>query len=236
MYYTVQNGDTLSGIAAKFGMSLGEITSLNNISDPNKIQIGQVLKVYGNTAFSSTSSNENQKHNNSSSNTTSSNISFKGTYISGNQLQAIGWTNITQNMIDDLNNCLKIFNITTKLRMCHFISQCSEESCAGLYKEEIASGAEYNYRSDLGNIYPGDGQKYKGAGYIQLTGRANYTKFAEYMNDNKIIELGASYVANKYPWTSAGFWWHLNNINALCDTNPSVRQVTLQVNGGVQTD
>ncbi|MFS0560490.1 LysM peptidoglycan-binding domain-containing protein, partial [Terribacillus sp. 179-K 1B1 HS] len=44
--YTVKSGDTLGGIAQRFGMTLAEIQSLNNISDPNKIQIGQVLKVY----------------------------------------------------------------------------------------------------------------------------------------------------------------------------------------------
>ncbi|MEW4226371.1 LysM peptidoglycan-binding domain-containing protein, partial [Rossellomorea marisflavi] len=44
--YTVKSGDNLGSIAQKFGMTLAEIQSLNNINDPNKLQIGQVLKVY----------------------------------------------------------------------------------------------------------------------------------------------------------------------------------------------
>ena len=43
---------------------------------------------------------------------------------------------------------------------------------------------------------------------------------------------GVDYVAANYPWTSAGFWWMNNKMNALCDTNPTVKQVTLKVNGG----
>ena len=43
--YTVKSGDTLSGIAVKFGVTVAQLQSWNNISDPNKIQVGQVLYV-----------------------------------------------------------------------------------------------------------------------------------------------------------------------------------------------
>ena len=43
---------------------------------------------------------------------------------------------------------------------------------------------------------------------------------------------GVSYVASKYPWTSAGYWWYSNNMNSLCDSGASVEQVTYRVNGG----
>ena len=43
---------------------------------------------------------------------------------------------------------------------------------------------------------------------------------------------GVDYVAKTYPFTSAGYWWVSNKMNELCDTNPTVEQVTLRVNGG----
>jgi lysozyme len=44
-YYTVKNGDTLSGIAKKYGTTVNSIVSLNGISNPNKIYTGQKLRV-----------------------------------------------------------------------------------------------------------------------------------------------------------------------------------------------
>lgn len=46
-YYTVKSGDTLTGIAKKNGLTLAELIKLNNIKDPNKIYVGQKLKIRG---------------------------------------------------------------------------------------------------------------------------------------------------------------------------------------------
>ncbi|WP_214483062.1 LysM peptidoglycan-binding domain-containing protein [Bacillus sp. SM2101] len=221
--YTVVSGDSLSGIAQRFGMTLAEIQSLNNISDPNKIQIGQVLKVYAN---SGTGDNPDLPD-----------IGDGGasvTYVTESQLNEIGWSSqfLSEAILNDLNSCLERYNITTRSRLCHFISQCSHESGAGRWTKELASGEDYEGRTDLGNTEPGDGPKYKGGGYIQLTGRYNYTQFANAMGDPEILNQGVDYVAANYPWSSAGFWWNNNNMNALCDTNPTVEAVTRRVNGG----
>ncbi len=147
------------------------------------------------------------------------------------QLEYVWNRVVSDSQVNELNICLEKFNINTKSRICHFISQISHESGAGKYTKEIASGDAYEWREDLGNNQRGDGRRFKGAGYIQLTGRANYQAFANYMKDYKIME-GVDYVAEKYPFTSAGFWWHNNNMNSLCDKNPTVEQVTRRVNGG----
>lgn len=138
---------------------------------------------------------------------------------------------IEDSEIKELNDCLEKFKIVTPSRIRHFLSQTAHESGGGRWKQELASGSAYEGRRDLGNVQPGDGIRFKGAGYIQLTGRANYQDFANYIKDPKVMQ-GCSYVAENYPFTSAGFWWLNNNMNALCDKNPSVEQVTLRVNGG----
>lgn len=145
---------------------------------------------------------------------------------------SVSESSISDAVISDLNRCLNLFKINTPSRIRHFISQISHESGAGKWMKELASGDSYEGRSDLGNTQPGDGRKYKGGGFIQLTGRANYTAFSKFMNDPKIMN-GVDYVASTYPATSAGFWWHNNNMNDLCDKNPSVEQITRRVNGGL---
>jgi len=73
-----------------------------------------------------------------------------------------------------LAETLEKYSIATPLRMAHFVAQSGHESDGFCTTEEYASGAAYEGRRDLGNTEPGDGQRFKGRGLIQLTGRANY--------------------------------------------------------------
>ena len=132
--------------------------------------------------------------------------------------------------IDEMNSCLEKYEITTAPRIRHFLSQTAHESGGGRYKKELASGEAYNNRSDLGNG-PTDGPKYKGAGYIQLTGKYNYSRLSEYLNDPRVME-GVEYVAENLPFTSAGYWWEDNRMNELIDSGADVVAVTRRVNGG----
>lgn len=138
---------------------------------------------------------------------------------------------IADSEISELNKCLEQFSITTPVRIRHFLSQTAHESGGGRWKQELASGNDYEGRSDLGNTQKGDGPRFKGAGYIQLTGRANYQAFSNFVKDPEVMQ-GCAYVAEMYPFSSAGFWWMNNKMNALCDGNPAVEKVTLIVNGG----
>jgi predicted chitinase len=84
----------------------------------------------------------------------------------------------------------------------------------------------------IGNKEPGDGVKYKGGGFIQLTGRSNYEHFSRGMNDPRIEAEGTSYVAVNYPWESATYFWKfIGRLNEKVDKGASVDDVTLIVNG-----
>lgn len=131
----------------------------------------------------------------------------------------------------DLNRCLKRFEINKPPRMRHFLAQIAHESGGLRWFKELADGWDYEGREDLGNVQPGDGPRFKGAGVIQLTGRANYQAFSTFINDSRVME-GCDYVASTYPFSSAGFWWRNNAVNALCDSGASVEDVTYRVNGG----
>lgn len=130
----------------------------------------------------------------------------------------------------DLNACLRRFSITTPARIRHFLAQCGHESGGLQWMLELASGDAYEGRTDLGNTQRGDGRRFKGAGAIQLTGRYNYQRFADAIGDPDVMD-GAPYVATKYPFTSAGYWWQQNGMNALVDGGATVRQVSARVNG-----
>ena len=133
--------------------------------------------------------------------------------------------------IEEMNKCLERYEINTGPRLRHFLSQTAHESGGGRYKKEISNGKYLEGRKDIGNIYPGDGPKYKGAGYIQLTGRANYQYLSDYLDDPRVME-GVDYVAKNYPFTSAGYWWMRNDMNRRCDEGYSVKEITRVVNGG----
>ena len=61
-----------------------------------------------------------------------------------------------------LQKYTKEYEIDTPLRVAAFLAQLAHESGSFIYKEEIASGANYEHRADLGNINKGDGKRYKG--------------------------------------------------------------------------
>ncbi|MGK7880146.1 MAG: glycoside hydrolase family 19 protein [Crocosphaera sp.] len=133
--------------------------------------------------------------------------------------------------VDPLNQTLDRFKINTAKRAAAFIAQVAHESGSLRYKEEIASGAAYEGRRDLGNTRPGDGRRYKGRGLIQLTGRHNYRKCGQALG--LPLETNPQMVV-KDPYTNAvvaGWYWNSRNINAAADAG-DFRKVTRLINGG----
>jgi predicted chitinase len=175
---------------------------------------------------------ESSKDNSLSSVSASESIQHQGVnLVTRQQAESVYGRKMSDQQFNDLNSCLQRFEINTVPRIRHFLSQTAHESGGLRWMEELASGSAYEGRRNLGNTSPGDGRKYKGAGVIQLTGRHNYQKFADFIKDQNVMQ-GHSYVAQVYPFNSAGFWWKNNNMNALCDRGGTVKEVTKKVNGG----
>ena len=98
--------------------------------------------------------------------------------------------------------------------------------------EKIANKV-YGGRMGNGDEASGDGFKFRGRGYIQLTGKDNYAAFDKFVDDD--IMADPDLVATKYPLTSAAFFFHKNKLWDVCDKGHGddvVLAVTKRVNGG----
>jgi len=98
--------------------------------------------------------------------------------------------------------------------------------------EKIANKV-YGGRMGNGDEASGDGFKFRGRGFIQLTGKDNYAAFDKFVDDD--IMSNPDLVATKYPLTSAAFFFHKNKLWDICDkghTHDVVLAVTKRVNGG----
>jgi putative chitinase len=155
------------------------------------------------------------------------------------------------------------FGITSNLRLAHFLSQCALESTGFTatvenlnysgqrllqvfpkYFKNVDVNAYarnpkkigsrvYANRMGNGDEASGDGFKFRGRGYIQLTGKNNYTSFSRFVGEDCVAN--PDLVATKYPLASAAFFFNSNNIWAICDRgadDATVTKVTRAVNGG----
>ena len=97
--YTVQAGNTLSGIAYRYGVTVSQLQQWNNISNPNEIYVGQTLKIYTNN--SNSSSNSTTKPTNSSSNSSYTTYTVQA----GNTLSGIAYEyGVTVSQLQQWNN------------------------------------------------------------------------------------------------------------------------------------
>jgi putative chitinase len=106
---------------------------------------------------------------------------------------------------------------------------------AALYERKPEKIANLVYASRMGNgpEASGEGYKFRGRGFIQLTGKTNYQAFDKTVEDN--IEANPDLVATKYPLLSAAWFWSKNGLNAIADqgnTTEVVTKITKKVNGG----
>ena len=137
---------------------------------------------------------------------------------------------IVDGLADQMELLAIKFGIDTPLRQQHFLAQCAHESDRFQTTREYASGKAYEGRKDLGNTHKGDGERFRGRGLIQLTGRFNYEAASKalgepYADDPPLVE--------KFPAAAivSGWCWAKNDINKHADRD-DVRAVTKVVNGG----
>ncbi len=100
-------------------------------------------------------------------------------------------------------------------------------------KPEKIANLVYGSRMGNGDEASGDGYKFRGRGYIQLTGKNNYAAFGKAINED--ITANPDLVSTKYPLLSAAWFWSSNSLNALADKgadDASVTAITKRVNGG----
>lgn len=166
-------------------------------------------------------------------------------------------------VFEQLFDACTSFKIQTPLRLAHFLAQCSHESARFTRVEENLNYSENGLRSTFNKYFTIDqsreyahnkvkiasrvyanrmgngdeasqeGWKFRGRGYIQLTGKENYERFGSKVSENLLNE--PDLVATKYPLLSAAWFWDSKNLNEIADagsTENEVALITKKVNGG----
>ena len=162
--------------------------------------------------------------------------------------------------IDEVSNK---FNITSPLRLAHFLSQCAHESGGFRAVEENLNYSSDGLKKVFGKYFPGnlsesyakkpekiasrvygdrmgnggestkEGYKFRGRGYIQLTGKQNYQHFSKFIGEDCVSN--PDLVSTKYPLASAAYFFDSNGLWSICDkgiTDEVVKQLTKRINGG----
>lgn len=146
----------------------------------------------------------------------------------------------TQNIVwflEDFNRYNWLHKMNDVEEIAAFVSQIAHETRELLWWEELATGEAYEGRDDLGNTVAGDGKRFKGRGYLQLTGRYNYRAFNIWYNQNFVVH--ENFVQNPHRIADEHelcmlvsiFYWRNRGLN-----KPAVyrdcKRTTKIVNGG----
>lgn len=132
-------------------------------------------------------------------------------------------------LLEPLNKAMAEFEINTPVRIAHFMAQVAHESDGFNTTVEYASGDAYEWREDLGNVFSGDGRRFRGRGLIQVTGRATYKECGD--------ALGVDLISNpellatpELACRSAGWFWFTRELNAIADRQDPY-MITRLING-----
>lgn len=121
--------------------------------------------------------------------------------------------------------------VNNPLITAHFLAQLAHESDGFKTVQEYASGKAYEGRKDLGNTQPGDGIKYKGRGYIQLTGKANYTIAGKELSLD-LINNPSLLLQPNYAMLISQWYWAKHSLTLLA-LKDDLKGITKKINGGL---
>ena len=126
--------------------------------------------------------------------------------------------------------------INTRLRIAAFLAQIGHESGSLVYSKELGGAsyfAKYDGRKDLGNLQPGDGNRFCGRGLIQVTGRDNYAKVSMALfGDYRLLKKPDLLEEPMWAAKSAVRFWTSRNLNLLAD-GAQFTDITKKINGGL---
>lgn len=154
---------------------------------------------------------------------------------------AIGVTEVrAAELLGGIRQGLIASECTNINRIAMWLAQMGHESAGFKATEEYASGSDYEGRLDLGNTQRGDGVRFKGRSWVQITGRHNYTQLSKWAHGKGIVPTPTFFVDNptrlaevQYAGLGPAWYWTVArpDINRLSD-NGDIVTVTYRINGG----
>lgn len=257
--YTVQPGDNLGKIAAKFlgnASRYMEIAQANNMDNPNALRVGQELEIPGEVAEATPEPKAS----------VSPIPPAEFVVITVEQLKEI-MSNVTEDNVNKyapaLNDEMVKFEVHTPIRIAHFIAQIAHESGSFRYSAENLNYSDKALMAVFGKYFPdltianeyarqperianrvyanrmgnggeasGDGWKFRGRGLIQLTGKENYTNCGKGIGRD-LLSNPDQLATDAHAAVAASLWfWNSRGLNAHAD-NDDVNTVTRRINGGL---
>lgn len=137
--------------------------------------------------------------------------------------------------LPQINTTIERFAINTPAREAAFIAQIAHESGQFQWTRELwgptPAQSKYEGRVDLGNFIPGDGEKFKGRGLIQITGRANYKACGDFLGYDFTAHPELLEESEMATLSSGWFWTEYKKLNSLADIG-AFDAITKHINGG----
>ncbi|BCX66505.1 MULTISPECIES: glycoside hydrolase family 19 protein [Pseudomonas] len=143
--------------------------------------------------------------------------------------------------ISVLDSAMAHRNINTPMRIAAFLAQVGHESGQLQYVRELGSDQYLNkydtgaLAARLGNTPEpdGDGQRYRGRGLIQITGRHNYRECSRGLfGDERLLDVPELLEQPRWAAESAAWFWEQNGLNELADRD-QFNSITRRINGGL---